>query len=259
MYYFFGFPQNTKGYIILNLKFNSIEISRDVIFHENHFPYKLDSCLPKDPNTLSLPISNAYNSAFDLFSDTAPPAEPCASTPAPNNVPTPASLSSDLPANSASTPASNTAPPPALSLLAPPGSTSPQFQEISSSSPTTCLSCRFPHCNQHCKSYILFIITCLTIPYLPILEILFSLSTLILKLGPITKPQNMLLGNLPCKMSFKLLLLIILSNLPLSLQERKLLVVNGYIKSNTILMALLSTTKLELLPKGSPNLKDLIS
>ena len=41
--------------------------------------------------------------------------------------------------------------------------------------------------------------------------------------------------------------------------ERKLLVVNGYIKSNTILMALLSATKLELLPKGSPNMKDLIS
>jgi len=32
-----------------------------------------------------------------------------------------------------------------------------------------------------------------------------------------------------------------------------------YIKSNTILMAPLSTTKLELLPKGSPNLNDLIS
>ena len=60
-------------------------------------------------------------------------------------------------------------------------------------------------------------------------------------------------------MSFNLLMLTILGNLPLSLQERKLLDVNEYIKSNTILMALLSATKLELLPKGSPNLKDLIS
>ena len=56
---FLGFPQNTKSYIILNLKFHIIEISRHVIFHENHFPYKLDSGLPRDPNTLSLPISNA--------------------------------------------------------------------------------------------------------------------------------------------------------------------------------------------------------
>ena len=46
-----------------------------------------------------------------FFSDTAPPAEPCASTPAPNIVYPPASLSSNLPANSASAPASNTAPP----------------------------------------------------------------------------------------------------------------------------------------------------
>ena len=55
---FLGFSQNTKGYIVLNLKFHSIEISRHVIFHENHFPYKLDSGLPRDPNTLSLPISD---------------------------------------------------------------------------------------------------------------------------------------------------------------------------------------------------------
>ena len=59
-------------------------MSRHVIFHENHFPYKLDCDLPKDPDTLSLLISNAYNSAFDFFSDIAPLVESCASTPAPN-------------------------------------------------------------------------------------------------------------------------------------------------------------------------------
>jgi len=64
---FLDFQQNTKGYIILNLKFQSIEISRHVIFHENHFPYKLESGLLKNPNTLSLSISNAYNSTFDFF------------------------------------------------------------------------------------------------------------------------------------------------------------------------------------------------
>jgi len=46
---FLGFPQNTKCYIVLNLKFHSIGISRHVIFHENSFPYKLDSGLPRDP------------------------------------------------------------------------------------------------------------------------------------------------------------------------------------------------------------------
>jgi len=64
---FLGFPQNTKGYIVLNLKFHRIEISRHIIFHETHFPYKLDIGLPRDPNTLSLPISNAYNYALDFF------------------------------------------------------------------------------------------------------------------------------------------------------------------------------------------------
>jgi len=84
--------------------------------------------LPRDPNTLSLPISNTYNSAFDFFSsDIAPPAEPCASTHAPNTVLPPASLSSDLPTNSVYVPTSNIAPPPELSPFAPPGSTSPQF------------------------------------------------------------------------------------------------------------------------------------
>ena len=63
---FLGFPQNTKGYIVLNLKFHRIEISRHVIFHETHFPYKLDGGLPRDPNTLSLPISNAKLSTFLL-------------------------------------------------------------------------------------------------------------------------------------------------------------------------------------------------
>jgi len=62
-----------------------------------------------------------------FFSDTAPLAEPCASTPAPYTAPPPASLSFDLPTNNVYAPASNTAPPPTLSLHAPPGSTSPHF------------------------------------------------------------------------------------------------------------------------------------
>jgi len=66
-----------------------------------------------------------------IFSDIAPLAEPCASTPAPNTTSPPASLSSDLQANSGFAPASNTTPPPALSPPAPPGNTSPQFSRRS--------------------------------------------------------------------------------------------------------------------------------
>lgn len=64
---FLGFPHNTKGYIYLNLKYHSINISRNVIFHENCFPYKLDCGLTRGPHTLSLPIHNAYNTASDFF------------------------------------------------------------------------------------------------------------------------------------------------------------------------------------------------
>ena len=64
---FLGFPHNTKGYIYLYLKYHSINISRNVIFHENCFPYKLDCGLTRGPHTLSLPIPNAYNTASNFF------------------------------------------------------------------------------------------------------------------------------------------------------------------------------------------------
>jgi len=40
---FLGFPHNIKGCILLYLKYHRIEISRHVIFHEYHFPYKLNN------------------------------------------------------------------------------------------------------------------------------------------------------------------------------------------------------------------------
>jgi len=55
---FLGLSSNTKGYIFLNLKNHSIEVSRNIIFYENHFPYHLnkDSCVNSD--NLSLPMSS---------------------------------------------------------------------------------------------------------------------------------------------------------------------------------------------------------
>jgi len=62
---FLGLPHNTKGYIILNLKYHRIEISRHVIFHEYHFPYKLNHDDTRSPDTLSLPILANYNTFCD--------------------------------------------------------------------------------------------------------------------------------------------------------------------------------------------------
>jgi len=62
---FLGFPHNTKGYILVNLKYRRIEISRHVIFHEHHFPYKLNHDNTRSPDTLSLPILANYNTICD--------------------------------------------------------------------------------------------------------------------------------------------------------------------------------------------------
>ncbi|WVZ16219.1 hypothetical protein V8G54_009201 [Vigna mungo] len=40
---FLGFKPNTKGDLFLNLKNHIIEVSCNVIFHENCFPYHIDS------------------------------------------------------------------------------------------------------------------------------------------------------------------------------------------------------------------------
>ena len=67
---FLGFPHNNKGYIILNLKFHRIEVSRHVIFHEHHFPYILNHDDTRSPDTLSLPIPANYNTfCDDIFLD----------------------------------------------------------------------------------------------------------------------------------------------------------------------------------------------
>ena len=40
---FMGYPPDKKGYKVLNLKTMQIQISRDVVFHEQHFPYHLQN------------------------------------------------------------------------------------------------------------------------------------------------------------------------------------------------------------------------
>ena len=63
---FLCLSSNTKGYTFLNLKNHSIEVSRNIIFYENHFPYHLnkDSCV--NSNNLSLPIPHNYDSSCDI-------------------------------------------------------------------------------------------------------------------------------------------------------------------------------------------------
>ncbi|WVY95772.1 hypothetical protein V8G54_027923 [Vigna mungo] len=50
------------GYLFLNLKNHKIEISRNVVFHENTFPYHNTS---KTDNSLSLPIQHHYTNNYD--------------------------------------------------------------------------------------------------------------------------------------------------------------------------------------------------
>ena len=37
--FFLGYPYGVKGYRVLDLSTKTVFTSRDVIFHENHFPY----------------------------------------------------------------------------------------------------------------------------------------------------------------------------------------------------------------------------
>ncbi|WVZ08611.1 hypothetical protein V8G54_021957 [Vigna mungo] len=59
---FLGFKKHTKGYLFLNLKNHKVEISRNVAFHENVFPYHNT---PKIDNSLSLPLPNHYTTNYD--------------------------------------------------------------------------------------------------------------------------------------------------------------------------------------------------
>ena len=62
---FLGFKPNTKGFLFLNLKNNKIDLSRNVIFYENSFPYHSNHIQNNDLNSLSLPIPRHYAQTHD--------------------------------------------------------------------------------------------------------------------------------------------------------------------------------------------------
>jgi len=69
---FLGFQPNTKGYLFLNLTNHNIEVSRHIVFHEDHFPYKMNTAHQKNHNDLSLPLPPNYDSNCDFSFDLAP-------------------------------------------------------------------------------------------------------------------------------------------------------------------------------------------
>ena len=60
------FPFNVKGYKVFNLDSHTVFVSRDVIFHENVFPFVLGSCGSiQYPTSLPLPCVPTINPIFD--------------------------------------------------------------------------------------------------------------------------------------------------------------------------------------------------
>jgi hypothetical protein len=82
---FIGYPYATKGYKLYNLQTKSVFVSRNVIFHENIFPFASPSLLPSlahDPVSVSFPIpfddpsffvSPNLSSDVHVFPHTSPP------------------------------------------------------------------------------------------------------------------------------------------------------------------------------------------
>jgi len=67
---FLGFPSNTKGYIVFDLKHHDIKVSRNVLFYEDVFP----SCINIDDSAVSktdicLPVNQSYNYTFDQLNN----------------------------------------------------------------------------------------------------------------------------------------------------------------------------------------------
>jgi len=61
---FLGFKSNTKSFLFLNLK---IDLSRNVIFFENSFPYHSKHIQNNYSSSLSLPIPQNYVQTHDDF------------------------------------------------------------------------------------------------------------------------------------------------------------------------------------------------
>jgi len=53
---FFGYPFGMKGYKLFDLHLNTVFVSRDVVFHENIFPFALTYPISPSDSVLPLPI-----------------------------------------------------------------------------------------------------------------------------------------------------------------------------------------------------------
>lgn len=66
-----GYPPHQKAYKVLNLATNKSMISRDVFFHEKHFPFHFYSTPSTDYSTqFFLPVVTPFSSREDSFSTT---------------------------------------------------------------------------------------------------------------------------------------------------------------------------------------------
>ena len=85
-----GYPIHHKGYKLLNLTTNKIFYSRDVVFHEQHFPFHLSSSPSSPPFQIYLPSITTSHIYMDIPISHIPDSSP-------NNTPhTPASPSPSL-------------------------------------------------------------------------------------------------------------------------------------------------------------------
>lgn len=70
---FIGYPANTKGYTLYDLKDHSVFDSRDVVFYETHFPYKssiqTESKAANTDNHIPLPNPCFPNDSFPVETD----------------------------------------------------------------------------------------------------------------------------------------------------------------------------------------------
>jgi len=68
---FLGFRSHNKSYIVYNLHTQTIEVSRNVIFYENCFPFSTINV--NDPTTLAYPFITTHNPrAFSSLTDSPP-------------------------------------------------------------------------------------------------------------------------------------------------------------------------------------------
>lgn len=66
---FVGYPPNQKAYNVLNLSTHKMQISRDIVFHEQQFPFHIKSppLQNSSPIQLFTPTSNTYHIFIDPF------------------------------------------------------------------------------------------------------------------------------------------------------------------------------------------------